>query len=193
MGSQLAPSRPIALLDRAINYTRGCLALVAETELSAPTPCARWDLQALLEHMNDSLAAFTEAAEIGYVDLAPVRGLPEADRLVESLKLRACVALGAWTSRITCAPIGVGDAALGEGPLAAVGALEISVHGWDVAQACGIDRPIPEDLAAHLYDVALDLVTTADRPHRFANPIDPADLDDPSASTRLLAHLGRSG
>ena len=66
------------LLERAVDYTRGSLLLVAGTALDARTPCARWDLHALLRHMVDSLAAFTEAAEIGYVDLVPVRAGPGA-------------------------------------------------------------------------------------------------------------------
>ena len=66
------------LLERAVGYTRTSLQLVAGTDLTAPTPCARWDLLGLLRHMNDALAAFTEAAEIGYVDLVPVRGADPA-------------------------------------------------------------------------------------------------------------------
>ena len=48
------------------------------------TPCRGWDLLDLLRHMDDSLAALTEAAEIGYVDLVPVRG-DALDGLVERL------------------------------------------------------------------------------------------------------------
>jgi uncharacterized protein (TIGR03086 family) len=70
-----------------------------------------------------------------------------------------------------------------------VGALEIAVHGWDVAEATGRPSPLPEDLAVRLYDVALAVVTPTERGRRFGPAIDVP----PTASfgTRLLAHLGR--
>src|SRR6478609_11343417 len=85
------------LLERAVGYTRTSLQLVAGTDLTTPTPCARWDLLGLLRHMNDSLAAFTEAAEIGYVDLVPVRD-DEPGLLVERLRGRACALVAAWSN-----------------------------------------------------------------------------------------------
>ena len=115
-----------------------------------------------------ALAAFTEAADLGTVDLRPLATQPEEHRLVESLRLRACSALGAWSAQHGHDPIAVGGASLDAGVLAGAGALEITVHGWDVAQACGLDHPIPASLADSLLDVAVDLVSDADRPARFA-------------------------
>src|SRR3954466_1116196 len=85
-----------ALLERAVGYTRASLQLVAGTPADACTPCESWDLLALLRHMDDSLAAFTDAADVGYVDLAPVRQQDSVGRLVDSLKARACALLAAW-------------------------------------------------------------------------------------------------
>jgi uncharacterized protein (TIGR03086 family) len=185
-----------ALLERAIGYTRASLMLVEHADLHASTPCRGWDLLGLLHHMDDSLAAFTDAAEIGYVDLLPLPDRadppPPAGRtaavLVERLKQRACVALGAWA----CPPvdaIAVADRELRSDLLAAAGALEITVHGWDVARASGIDRPLPPALAVELLDVVPLLVGDADRPERFAEPVDVPLHARPS--TRLLAALGR--
>ena len=71
-----------------------------------------------------------------------------------------------------------------------VGALEIAVHGWDVARTVGGGLRMPEDLAARLYDVALVVVTPDERGTRFAEAV-PVPVDAP-VCTRLLAHLGRS-
>jgi uncharacterized protein (TIGR03086 family) len=180
--------RSVALLERAIGYTRAALARVDDTLLEEPTPCADWDLRTLLEHMDDALAAFTEAAALGAVDLRPLAGRPEAERLVESLRLRACSALGAWTHHYGDEPVQIGASSLDAGTLAAIGALEITVHGWDVGQACGADQPIPPSLAEALLDVAADLVGDADRPIRFDAPRDTDSLDP---ADRLLAFLGR--
>ena len=79
--------------------------------------------------------------------------------------------------------------------LAATGAIEIVVHGWDVARACGEDRPVPEELAWSLLTVAPVVVGAEDRTGgpgrspRFAAPYDVAPTA--SASERLLAFLGR--
>ena len=185
-----------SLLERAVGYTRGSLQLVASTPLTAATPCRSWNLLALLQHMNDSLAAFTEAAQIGYVDLVPVRdSTGEAGRLgdaggvlVERLRGRACALLAAWTHPQPRS-IRVADRALRSDLLAAAGALEIAVHGWDVAQACGVDRPFPAALATDLLQVVPVLVSEEDRPSRFADLVDVPPHAPPG--TRLLAALGR--
>jgi len=181
-----------SLLERAVSYTRGSLQLVGSTSLTASTPCRGWDLHALLRHMNDSLATFTEAAEIGYVDLVPVRdtgpGSDPSRVLVERLRGRACALLAAWAHPRT-GSVRVADRVLRSDLLASAGSLEIAVHGWDVAQACGVNRPLPPALAADLGELVPALVSDDDRPGRFAEPID-VPVHAPS-STRLLAALGR--
>jgi len=182
-----------ALLERAIGYTRGCLRLLPGARMDSPTPCAGWDLLDLLRHMDDSLAAFTEAAEVGYVDLAPALadGSPSgtARQLADRLRLRACAVLAAWAHHPDPGQVRVVDRPLGSDLLAAAGALEIAVHGWDVARTCGADRPLPAALGRDLLPVLPLLVHDDDRPHRFAQPVDVPVGAQPG--TRLLAAVGR--
>ena len=178
------------LLERAVGYTRGSLMLVTEADLGARTPCHDWDLLGLLRHMNDALVAFTDAAEIGYVDLVPVRGSDPGVELVDRLRNRACALLAAWAGRPGTGSVSVHDRELRSDLLAAAGALEIASHGWDVAQACGVDRPIPADLSLELLEVVPLVVHGTDRPRRFADMVDVPVHSRPS--TRLLAALGRS-
>jgi uncharacterized protein (TIGR03086 family) len=182
-----------ALLERAVGYTRGCLRLLPGHRMDSRTPCAEWDLLALLRHMDDSLAAFTEAAEIGYVDLVPVRadGSPSstARAIADRLRARACAVLAAWAHQPRVTEILVSDRPLRSDVLAAAGALEVAVHGWDVARACGVDRPLPEALARDLLQVVPLLVHPDDRPGRFADPV--VVPPHAGAGTRLLAALGR--
>jgi uncharacterized protein (TIGR03086 family) len=188
----------VDLLDRAVAYTRLCLYDVTPTALTHPTPCARWDLAALLDHMDDSLAAFAEASA-GYLDLRP---LPDASRrssgapdlaVIDRLRSRACTLLAAW-SEPSVARVVLGDPSsrvtLAAEVLVGVGALEIAVHGWDVTQATGVRRTLPAALADDLLPVASAYVTDADRPGRFH----PARPSGPHADpvTALLAHLGRT-
>ena len=178
----------VALLERAIDYTRIALSGVRADLLDGPTPCEDWDLRTLLSHMDDGLAAFTEAGDLGTVDLRPLAREPEAHRLVESLRLRACSALGAWSTQHGDEPVAVGGVLLDAGVLAGAGALEITVHGWDVARACGLDHPIPASLADALLDIAVDLVGDADRGARFG----PAHMSVSAEPGRGPARLRRT-
>jgi uncharacterized protein (TIGR03086 family) len=187
--STTSPPRSVALLDSAVAYTHAALQPARRSPLELATPCAGWALGHLLLHMEDSLEAITEAAEIGIVTVVDNPRRLDADRIVDRLLQRACALRGAWAERLTSAPVAVGDLLLGRDTLVLVGALEIAVHGWDVAEATGWPSPLPEDLAVDLLEVAQAVVPPADRGHRFG----PARVVPPTASagTRLLAHLGR--
>ncbi|MGP4099250.1 maleylpyruvate isomerase N-terminal domain-containing protein [Nonomuraea sp. KM90] len=97
--------------------------------------------------------------------------------------------LGRWTAMITDNLVFIDDRHLTGPMVAAVGAIEIAVHGWDVARACGEHRPIPPLLAEELLDLAHLFVTPHDRPTRFAPPV-PVAPHAP-AQDHLLAYLGR--
>lgn len=192
--SSSLPETGPALLERSVGYTRGSLRLVTSWAGTARTPCAGWDLLTLLRHLDDSVAALTDAAVVGYVDLRPVAGCPgrrpDARGVADLVRDRVSGLLAGWAHRPDPRAVSIEDRSLDSDLLAAAGALEIGVHGWDVAAACGQPRPLPEALARDLLTVLPALVDPSDRPARFAEPVDvPADAD---AGTRLLAALGRS-
>jgi uncharacterized protein (TIGR03086 family) len=173
------------LLERSLAYALGSVAGVEAGSLGRGTPCAEWDLGELLGHLEDSLDALHEGLTGGRIGLFP--GEPAADPAC-GFRRRACAVLGAWAA-------GPGERVLvGERPLdvrvmAAVGAVEIAVHGWDVAQACGRPRPIPGPLAAELLSIARCVVGDEDRGVRFGAPVQVP----PRAriEVRLLGFLGR--
>ncbi|HZD38804.1 MAG TPA: TIGR03086 family metal-binding protein [Actinomycetes bacterium] len=187
-----APLGGVALLERAIGYTLGSLHLVTPEAMSRSSPCRDWDLRALLAHMDDALVALREAAERAHVDMdgpgaagAPRDGLDPVARL----RVHGCRLLGAWTRADAGRRISIGGRTLPASVLTTAGALEVAVHGWDVARACGRRRPVPEALALELLVIAPLLVTEADRGVRFAPPVDlPSSA---GASDQLIAYLGR--
>lgn len=210
------PTSGVVLLERAVAYTLGSLQLVTPEALWRPTPCQGWDLLALLQHMEDSLAALQEAVDLAHVTVPPLGadqppppptvfaalgvGDPEpgetagagaagAMELVARVRDRACHLLGSWLGEDRREPISVGGRTLPASVLTSTGAIEIAVHGWDVARACGQRRPIPPRLAQELLVLASLLVRRADRPARFAPPVRPAPQATPS--DHLLAFLGR--
>jgi uncharacterized protein (TIGR03086 family) len=180
----------LELLERAVGYTLGSLQLVTPDALSRPTPCEGWDLGALLSHMNDSLLALQEAVDVGGIDLAPASEDPGAcDDPVTALRNRACQMLGAWTAGEVAHAAYIGGFPVSVSDVTGAGAVEVAVHGWDVAQACGGGRPLPPRLAEDLLTCAQRYVTPADRPVRFADPLGLSQ--HAAADERLLAFLGR--
>lgn len=175
----------LELLERALGYTRIALSTVGP-DRSGPSPCAGWSLADLLDHMDDGLDAFLEAAGGAvHVPAEASRG-PGAD--LEVLQAKACHLLGMW-SALTPPLVLVGDRPVPSGLLVSAAALEITVHGWDVGLATGAGRDLPDDLARELMPVAHAVVTPDDRPRRFAAPR--LTSPDASSSEVLLGFLGR--
>lgn len=167
------------MLERSLAYALGSVAEARHMGLGRGTPCADWDLGELLEHLDDSLYEGLSGGRIGV--------LPHADRVC-GFRTRVCAVLGAWAAGPP-EEVLVGERPLDVRVMAAVGAVEITVHGWDVARSCGRPRPIPEGLAAELLSVARCVVGEEDRGLRFADPV--AVPSGARPDVRLLGFLGR--
>jgi uncharacterized protein (TIGR03086 family) len=191
---QSRPPRAVELLERAVGYTRASLVLVTEGDLGRPTPCRGWVLHDLLTHMDDSLEAMAVAAQATSLSLVPSNPPTDSSDLLDSICDRARSLLAHWhpvdSTLDPSADVALGDRWLSRELLGSVGALEVALHGWDVAEAIGQPRSIPPGLAMDLWPVARDHITEADRPFRFARPVEVSDWATPTA--RLLAHAGRS-
>lgn len=185
------PPLPAALelLERAVAYTRSSLQLITPGTTSAATPCCEWDLAALLRHMDDSLRALQDAADTRRVVIVP-QDPDDPGHLVGSLKTRACALLGAWTANEGADLVSVAGCPITAQVLVLAGAVEITVHGWDVASACGSELPVPTPLASALLPWLPVVVNERDRVSRF----DPVVPVPPWASPgdRLVAALGRN-
>jgi len=190
MGAAAGPAPPpgaVDLLERAVAYTRESLLEVSEADLTRATPCSEWSLADLLEHMDDALVAMAEAAQGSNVALVPDPG-PALPELLESICRRACGLLELWHPP-RAGQVALGDLSLTRELVGCVGALEITLHGWDVATALGRPRAIPPDLAMDLWPVARDHIVAADRHAAFGPALEVPDWASPQE--RLLAHSGR--
>jgi uncharacterized protein (TIGR03086 family) len=188
----------VALLERAVGYALGPLQAVIPAALNRPTPCAEWDLGALLTHMSDSLAAMHEAVGLSNVSLSPrprvagpgdspAAGDPAAG-LVAALRGQARQLLAGLAGQHDQL-VRVGGYPLPVSIVASAGAVDIAVHGWDVAQACGSRCGIPAELAGEILAVSRLLVTEADRPTRFGSPVPVSP--QASVGDQLVGYLGR--
>ena len=133
------PSGAIALLAGAISYALGACAQVAPGEMALPTPCADWDLAALLAHLAASMADL----ETGHPHRLASTWTPSAGPRPARRPGRGAARPG---REPLCACYGhhgperfvpVGGLPLAAGIVACTGAVEIAVHGWDVSAARG--------------------------------------------------------
>lgn len=183
------PGVDLELLDRSLAWTRGVLVGVRDAEAHRATPCRGWSLTDLLVHMVDSLEVVTELSlgRMALVGPPPTSRRPEV--LAEHLRLLGCALLDGWLRADRPAVTEVGGVLLDADVALEVGALEIAVHGWDVARARGLEATFPPLLAAALLPVAVRRVPVVGRHPRFGPPLPPSGTD-PAAF--LVAHLGRS-
>lgn len=181
----------IDALEQAWKYGEELVATVRPEELSGPTPCAGWDVRALLNHL---LGETTMQTEVNH-------GLPSnadhGDLLSEGV-------LATW-SRVAAAnvaswrEVGVeGERTYFYGTFPAPVALasniaEVVVHNWDLATALG--RPVTADpahaeIAWGLWSACPVERLDALRAHgQFAAEV-PVAVDAP-VMDRLLGLLGR--
>lgn len=180
------------LLERAITYAARSVLDVTPALLPRPTPCRDWNLDMLLRHASESLAALHEgtvARHIALIAAAPDRTAaadPAQTFRDRAGRLLAAQATGDGHCRQA---LGIGDLPLPAIAMECVGAIEIAVHGWDVSRACGQHRPIPDPLAASLLAIAPLLIPETGRHPLFSPPVTPPAHASPG--DRLIAYLGR--
>lgn len=189
----MAPlSRGLELLESAVRYALAGAALGTPQLLPRPTPCPGWDLEMLQVHLSDSIGVLTGAITgdgDGSGAAPPGYPGPGADP-VARLRGQAAGLLGAFAAAGAAGRrVAIWDRELTVSMVAVTGALEITVHGWDIWVACGAPRPVPPGLAAVLLPIAPLLISPGTRPGLFADPV---RLPGPACpGDQLVAFLGR--
>ena len=85
--AERGPGGATGLLAGALRYALSVCALVKPTELASPTPCAEWDISALLRHLAESVADLEAGLRTGSLDDAEQAdpsspfGVPQEARL----------------------------------------------------------------------------------------------------------------
>ncbi|MCW2663717.1 MAG: hypothetical protein JWP83_4869 [Mycobacterium sp.] len=183
----------LPVLAEATRYLFGSLLLVRKADLSAPTPCPDWDLRRLLCHLRTSLADVTDV--LGARDFD--RG-PEPDAAAHADPSDPIAALRAGIVDFLLASTSLPAAgrrceirghSLPAKIVVYVGAIEMVLHSWDIAQACRTDRPIPSNVASALLWVSPPLAEAGLAGHVFAEPL--ASPPTATPSDQLLALFGR--
>jgi uncharacterized protein (TIGR03086 family) len=185
-----------AAFEQAVASTAEIVKGVRAGQMKAPTPCAEWDVRALLNHVIGTLW-LSEALLTDAVPRHPMLpgGMPGSDLTggdpsaayaeAAVAALAAAAAVDALT-RVHATPLGDMP-----GPvLAGFTTLDIAVHGWDLAKATGQPAVLEAGLAGHVLGFARQSLTGEEA---RAGRIGPALAVPGSApvTDRLAGFLGR--
>jgi uncharacterized protein (TIGR03086 family) len=154
-------------LDQALRSTLAILAKVGPDDLDAPTPCASWDVRALVNHFTGTArwwAAIVAGAEApAGEDAAAGEDYAAGDFVAayeESIRL-AVTAFGAEGAldKTVRLPFGEFPGAV----LRDLAATEQFTHGWDLARAIGYSPDLDPELASWLLSLARPAISDAFR------------------------------
>ena len=187
-------------LHQSLHSTLSVLTKVGPADLDAATPCASWDVRALVNHFvgsarwwaavvggPDSAGDAEDAGLADSVDFAagdPVAAYEESTRLVV-----AAFAVEGALDKTVLLPFGEFPGAV----LRDLAATEQFVHGWDLARAIGYPAALDPELASWLLGRARLTVTEEYRGpdgQALFGPVVEAPADAGPAD-QLAAFLGR--
>ena len=171
---------PVELFEAAALRAVALAENVRDEQLADPTPCAEWDVRALLDHLRGGPAYLLAAAGRDVDADASYRATVEQCLTV----LRGTGVL----ERRCLSPLGfewsVGEAAAGT-------FMDQLVHSWDLAVATGQDRVLDPALVDACVAMFLPDMPQRGRAGGLVGPAVPVG-PDASAQDRLLGAMGRT-
>jgi uncharacterized protein (TIGR03086 family) len=174
---------PMVVFEQAASYALDTLGRVSADDLDRPSPCREWSVRDVVLHLADVSDAVIDLVRTGELALPAPRAGDTADAVaVAQERIRAL------RETITSA---ASDPMRAELLLGAAqgGANELAAHGWDIATALDMRRPIPDDTATALLALAEGTLTAANRSDNFAPAVPVSAAARPS--DRFAAYLGR--
>ena len=182
-------------LSRAFTSTRLVLEAVQPNQMGAPTPCASWDVRALIDHLVGSARWATAAltAAITGDEVAEEEGAPGDFRVRYEESMHASLAAfgsdGALETTVVL-PFGEVTGAV----LMGIATGDQFTHGWDLARAIGHRTDLDPELAEELLIQARRMLPAESRGPDGVAPFGPVVRPplEASPADRLAAFLGRS-
>jgi uncharacterized protein (TIGR03086 family) len=169
--------------EATLAVVEGVLRNIGPGDLGKSTPCAKFTVADVAEHLSGSIRNIGQAAGAEF---------PAADSGVLEVDIAdlSQPALEAWAHRGTDGVIDMGM----EMPatfLLGILSVEYLVHAWDFAQATGQKIDIDDELAAYVLGLSKRVVSDAMRvPHMFGPALDAGP--DAGPLEQLIAFTGRS-
>lgn len=176
-------------LDESYSQTAGLVAHFSDGDLAAPSPCAGWDVRALLNHLLGTTWMFTlvNKGQAAGEDAGDVIG---ADPLL-AVNTAAKENVASWGRPGSFE----GERSYPFGTFPAQGAAminlgEVVVHNWDLARSTGQDLTIDPDLVAMVDGFCRSIPLDEFRAHGAFGP-EVESTESASPTDHLMALLGR--
>jgi uncharacterized protein (TIGR03086 family) len=191
MAVMTADAETVTLLERALDQTAGLIAAIDASQAGLATPCAGWDVRALVGHLagldlrNFLVSARGEAADW----TAPAEEI--GDDWAAAFRDRAEPLRAAWRAADLDRPVtGPG----GEAPLrlrADQQITELAMHDWDLARATGQPAELDPALAEHALRWSRGMLRPEFRGPGKAFGVEVPVPNDAPAYERLAGWFGR--
>ncbi len=175
--------------QRSVDAAQAVIDGVGEADLERSTPCADWDVRALLRHMIWMSQVFAGGLTGGDVpdEPAPLGDAPAADFAAGSAAAMAAWRDVDWSAMTLRLPFSELPAAIG----VRVFIGDNSIHTWDLATALGRPFAIDEELAGPQLDLMQQFYDPTNRgPDRSFDLAAPVRTGA-STTDRLIALSGR--
>jgi uncharacterized protein (TIGR03086 family) len=177
------PVDEFASAEQALVVVHHVVDTIGPDDLHRPTPCRCWDIQALADHLIDTIARLGAAAGIQ----ATVAYGVSIDQRIQEV---AQPILTGWRRRGLTDDVGFNGRTLPAHLALGILCLELVVHGWDFAVA--LDRPldVSDAHAAHVLGLAQQTLNAQSRATAGFDPPVPVPAGA-GALDQLIAFTGR--
>lgn len=185
----MAQKSPVDLYEASVKNTRKTFAGVKPNQMKDPTPCDKWDVTKLMEHISGGfgMGAGVFASGVGTMEAhdAAKAGLTPADYDKESKRMVELVKKPGMMDKKVKTPMGE----MPGGQFLTILFVDNLVHGWDLAKATKQGTNLPKDLVEAAYAAMSPQFADLAKSGAFKPAIKVADKA--STQEKLMAGLGR--
>jgi len=170
--------------DATLAVCQNVLRGIGESDLGRPTPCSKFTVAQLADHLIGSL--------VGLGSMAGAVVKPAESGTVESrVAFAAQQALEAWDQRGLEGTVKRGERDIPAALAASIVSLELLIHAWDFAVATGQQVSVSDEVSLYVLDLAQQVISPQARDSgSFAEAVEVGpDID---VLGRLIAFTGRA-
>jgi uncharacterized protein (TIGR03086 family) len=183
-GPDSPPTDELASAEAALGVLQHVLHPISRDELAKSTPCSKYDVQQLTDHLLNSVNVLGGAAGAELPERDP------GDSVERQIIGIARPALDAWHRRGMDGTVALGPNEVPATFAVSILSLEFLVHAWDYAAATNHPLKVADSLAQYVLGLAGKVINPQTRAAvGFAEAI--AVPEDAPALDRLIAFTGR--
>ena len=170
--------------EQALVEVHHVVQTISHDDLHRPTPCRDWDVEALADHLIDTI--FRLGAAVGIRSVVPEGG--SIDQRIQQLTQPI---LAGWRRRGLAGDVMFSGRALPARLALGILSLELLVHGWDFAVALHRRLAVSDAHAAHVLGLAQQTLTPQSRATAGFDPPVPVPANVGKLD-QLVAFTGRN-